>query len=979
MPLVGQDDLIGQIGIDTDVRNLVKLDQVTESDDSILDITKAAFSQENIIGSALVKNDLIEDVEVDESGALSRPLVPGFRFEDHIPPGYEAYAEMYAFTNNEDETKKVTQFIERRLEEQSILRRNGAAGIGAAMAAGILDPTILIPGVGALKGAKAAKIAKGALIGSATAGAAVSLQEASLQATQGDTRPIELSQGAILSAMMLGGIVGGGIGAMSKGVRSGATAAIDDALSDSPASIRVRPDGKLSAESVALQKNAEGLANLNENIAKLASGPEITRSISLRGVTAEFGTVRKVTNDLFDHNFIVGKELAGEARGEVFERALSVDQGKVIRLNSELRDAYKGYVGIPSDLGAFAKAKMQGKLSFSEFDQEIGKAMRRGDVHRIPQVQQAAQKLRKLMDEKATRLQELGLLGDDLDPKTASSYFMRRYRTGDIVENYDEFKGIVTDWLKEVNPGKSLEEIDDIAVNTIDNILGMGDQSLAMSDMATRMSQGSAKFTKERVFQIPDARIERFLDNRGSVVGSQYISQADSMIRLQEMLQRNGWDSVNDARKALRDEFQVRIDAATDPAERARLNKSLKKELDLMNNMFKISLGHFGTESGADSALRTLRKYQTYRLLGGVTLSSVPDMAMPVFKHGLPRTILDGYGTMARNLKASKLAKDQLKDFGIGLELEQNTLLRNLTDPDFKLGVRQSKLERAADSLSETFGKVTLMTYWNNMHKRIAGHMSSARTLRALSKTVLDEKEALRLRQLGIDEAMGKRINAQFKKYGEIQDGSYIGNYHKWTDKDAKKVFGQATLSDVDSTILTPSRGDLPEAALASELGKTIFQFKSFSSTATNKLLISGVQRRDAEMLQGLIGLVGMGAFTYTLKERIAGRTPEDDIDKLLIEGINRSGVTGLFGDYVMGLSNAFLGTQANSRYAGRSIEGLFLGPSADIVKDLGQAAVNATDGELTEADANKLRRMTPFNNVFYLRMLMNKLQEDED
>jgi hypothetical protein len=764
---------------------------------------------------------------------------------------------------------------------------------------------------------------------------------------------------------------------MSKAARQGSQVAVQDALSDTQAGIRISPEGRMSVASSDALKNAEGLARINENLAKLSGGPEISRSISLRGVTAEFGTVRKVTNDLFDHNFILNK---GQ-RGPVYERLLSVEQGKVIRLNSKIRGLYKSYAGINNDLGAAIKSKVESKLSFNEFDIEIGKAMRRGDVHPIPQVQDAARTLRSLMEEKVMKMQELGILDETLDPKTSTTYFMRKYKINDIVENYDEFKGIVSDWLKETNPDKALDEIDDITVTTIDNILGMGDQSLAMSDMATHMAAKGSKFTKGRVFLIPDERIEKFLDSRGSSVGSQYISQADSMIQMQELLQRNGWDSVQDARKALRDEFDGRIAETLDPAERTRLNKAFNKELDLMNSMFRISLGQYGSKTGADSALRTLRKYQTYRLLGGVTISSMPDLAMPIFKHGLPRAVLDGYSTMARNFKANKLAKDQLKDFGIGLELEQNTLLRNLTDPDFRLGVRQSRLEKVADAASETFGKVTLMTYWNNMNKRLAGHMSAARTLRALglTSTKRSAKESARLQQLGISDELGDRINAQFRKYGEIQDGSYIGNYHKWTDKEAKKVFGQATLSDVDSTILTPSRGDLPEAALSSELGKTIFQFKSFSSTATNKLLINGLQRRDAEVLQGVIGLIGLGAQTYIIKELVAGRDPDTDIDKLLIEGINRSGVTGLFGDYVMGLSNAFLGTQGSSRYAGRSIEGLFLGPSADIIKDLAQATVGVTDGDISDADARKIKRMLPFSNLFYMRLLMQKLQEESE
>ncbi|MHA2068564.1 MAG: hypothetical protein ACXABY_29735, partial [Candidatus Thorarchaeota archaeon] len=569
MPLVGQDDVIGQVTINDDIRNPVNMDSVMDPTDTLLDITKSAFSQENIIGSELTRREVLGEIQVDEGKGSARPLSREFRFENHIPQGYGQYAEMYAFTNNAEEAGKVTKFIDRRIQEESILRRNGATGIAAAVTAGIMDPTILIPGVGVLKGAKGARIAKGAATGAVTGGVAIGLQEAALQASQGATRPQEVSRNAVLAGIIFGGIMGSAIGVMSKGARAGSQAAVSDAVSDTQIGIRVSPEGKMTAEASGALKNAEGLARINENLAKWSGGPEISRSISLRGVTSEFGTVRKVTNDLFDHNFLLGKELAGEARGPVF-------------------------VGASTDVGAYAQSKMQGKLSFAEFDREIGKAMRRGDTHKIPQVQKAARELRSQMEEKVSKMQELGLLDETLDPKTSTTYFMRRYKTNDIVENYDEFKGIVSDYLKETNPGKTADEIDDIAINTIDNILGMGDQSLALSDMNTRMAAGNAKFTKERVFLIPDERIEKFLDNRGSTVGSQYLSQADSMIQLKEMLNRNGWESINDARKALRDEYDSLIKAAPDEKSRAKLNKEFRSALELMNNMFRISLGHYG-------------------------------------------------------------------------------------------------------------------------------------------------------------------------------------------------------------------------------------------------------------------------------------------------------------------------------------------------------------------------------------------------
>ena len=983
MPLVSQDYIVQQTDITSNQRNQVDLRDLEKHEDTISDITSAAFTLENSIAGSINEKSNLDGIPITRDDAVKRPLKE-FNFSNHIPTGYEQYANMYAYINDPEEAKKVTKHIDSLLEANAIRARNPVTGIVTSMAAGILDWPTLIPNLGAVGAAtKIGKVGRGALSVGGTAAATVGVQEYMLRSQQGDTRPMEVSGLAVASAAIFGGIIGGAAPLVPRLQRSMGEALTQDAVSDGTMRLNVSPDGKnISLEGIEQIKQTEGLARINETAAKWLAGPEFMRPLALRGVTGDFGTTRKVTNDLFDHRFIIGKEIGGQTRGDVYERLLLQGDIDRVQLNKSYSDLYQKYIGVPKTGGEITsaiKAQVQGKMSYADFDIEVGKAMRRGDVHAIPQVQAAARASREAMVPRLKELQDLGILDETLDPKTAMTYFTRRYNPDKIVSEYDTFSGIVKDYFKRTNPNMDDTGIDDLTTKTIDNILGIGDQNLALSDMLQNTAGGGGKFTKERVFLIPDADIEDFLDSRASSIIPQWLHESDALISMKKTLAKNNWETVNDARKSLRSEFETKLAATTDEAERRTLNKAFRKELGLTNDMFNIALGQYGEKS--NSALHALRKYNTWRMLGGMTVSAMPDIAMPIFKHGLPSAVIDGLGATARSIGKSKLAKDQLQDLAGYFELESSKILRNLSEPDYKYGGASSKFQRASNIVDDAFGKATLMSYWNNSFKRLGGHISFSRTIRSLksfSNGKLSNKDKLRLTNIGIGQEDYTRILKQFDTHGEVSSGSYIGNFHLWTDKRAKDVMSRALLTDVDSTVLTPRMADLPKFVQGSDIGRTIFQFKSFMATATNNIAIKGIQRRDAEVLQGVIGLLSFGALSYITKEQIAGREPNTDIDNLLIEGISRSGLGGITQEYIFGVTNAFFG-QYGSRYGGRSIQSLLGGPSADFLKDAAQTIINSTDGEVTDADAKRIQRMTPFGNLFYIRLLMTKLKGNEE
>lgn len=233
-----------------------------------------------------------------------------------------------------------------------------------------------------------------------------------------------------------------------------------------------------------------------------------------------------------------------------------------------------------------------------------------------------------------------------------------------------------------------------------------------------------------------------------------------------------------------------------------------------------------------------------------------------------------------------------------------------------------------------------------------------------------------------INPDLASRIATQFAEHGETQDGVLLAKAGNWTDRQAIDAFRSAIVRDVDRIVVTPGQ-DKP-LWMSTELGKTVGQFKSFGISSMQKTTLAGLQQRDAAVLNGLMVMMGLGAFTYWAKETIAGREVSDNPAQWAVEAFDKSGMSGYLMEFNnisekatrgrVGLS-AFTGEQV-SRYASRNVTGAFLGPSADAVADIFQVSGSIFAGDTTKSDLRRARQLLPMQNLFYTRWLFNQVEE---
>jgi hypothetical protein len=164
-----------------------------------------------------------------------------------------------------------------------------------------------------------------------------------------------------------------------------------------------------------------------------------------------------------------------------------------------------------------------------------------------------------------------------------------------------------------------------------------------------------------------------------------------------------------------------------------------------------------------------------------------------------------------------------------------------------------------------------------------------------------------------------------------------------------------------------------------------IFQFKTFAAAAHHKILISDLQYRDAAALNGFLMSVAFGTAAYGAKQLVAGREISTDPKKLIVESLDRSGAFGYMWDVnnmmekfsrgEVGVSK-LIGAPPMSRYAARNISGAILGPSIGTAEDIFAIGGAAFSGEFTDAERRKAIQMIPGQNLFYMRGLLEVLED---
>lgn len=540
----------------------------------------------------------------------------------------------------------------------------------------------------------------------------------------------------------------------------------------------------------------------------------------------------------------------------------------------------------------------------------------------------------------------------------------------------------------EYKSGRDFEaqDYDDIAAQIAQRIKGSPGGRLPYD---WKMGEGTAKVGKvsalrgplrNRTFQIDDEIIEEFLENDIEVLGARYLQQTAADI---ELTRKFGNVDMVDQIQAVNREYRDKANGITDPKKRAKLEKERNADIRDLNGMRDRMRGVYGfQEDNIWTRIgRSSRDLNYLRLLGGVTISSFPDVARIVMAEGFAKTFSKGLAPLISNTKNFKIAASEAKSWGIGTDV----LMAGKSDVIADVGDYVSggtAVERALRSGANNFGKINFLDRWTSGMKQLHAVTMQTSIFDGLSKGKYDK----RLGRLGIDEQAANDMMAQVVKHGKNEDGVWITGAKNWDRPDLERMWGVAMRKESDRVIIMP--GQEKPLFMSSEMGKTIGQFRSFILSATQRVFIAGVQNQDHNTMGGIISLVGMGAFSYVIKQQLAGREVSEDPAVWITEGIDRSGVLGIVGEInntiekissnSVGL-RSLLGISAQaSRLVSVSVAESMLGPSLGSLLSTTVAASNAlsSSGPMTDSDIRTLRRLIPLQNLSGVNKIFDEIEK---
>jgi hypothetical protein len=993
------------------INKLTNLAEAPEDEDpSALEIASALWRQENTIGSFVNQESGLPDGVDDQS----------FNPYDYLSEGEKLdkkFVSHAALADTVDEIEAVRKQYARETTDRETIQKGGAmsflVGLGVV---GIADPINLIPIGGAIaKTYKAGNsILDAAVVTGSVATASTAVTEAALHQSQ-LTRTYGESAINLGAAALLGGVLGAGGKALANSLDASAIGGIVDSMDVEP-KVKTGDDSVLSPEYRATPKEksvgaAQRVADV-EVSGKAAKG--LVKALGFdplsRTITSDNPFTRIVANRLAENPI----KMDGDIVTAVESRA-KIHDGKYATALQNHLDIYRQY------------RKNGGRLRRRQFNEEVARAMR-NEESAIPEALQSANNWRtELYNPIKDDLVELGLLPEDVSVGTAVGYLNRRWNKGKVSANLPKFIDTTAKWLRDEDvrlrdeatkaeadiaeatgaERTRLQEIIDRAERKEAKDLTDEDYQRIAEQIAQRIQgtpdgrlpydwkigEGSANNNlngtvglrgplKSRTFQIPDNMVEEFLDNDIEDLGRYYLRNTATDM---EIVREFGDLDLTIQKKEILDWYTEAQRTAKTEKERIKLKKQADADIRDITAMRDRMRGVYAQPDPDNvwvRAGRVSRNLNYMRFMGGVVASSVPDVARIFMAEGIGKTFSKGLLPLARNINSFKVSSAEAKRYGVGVDALMGGRSQIISDvADYTQP--NTAFERGIQYATDNFGRVNLMDYWTTGVKQLHAVTMQNSVIDGLLKGQVDK----RLARLGIDAGNAQAMAAELKKHATKVDGVWLSNARNWDSPELERLWGAAIRKESDRVIVVP--GQEKPLFMSTELGKTIFQFRSFMFASTQRMTIAALQAQDHNALAGVLMLTTLGMMSYSFKQWDAKREIAEDPVELVIEGIDRSGALG----GIMEINNTLEKLSSNNfgmrpllgvdipaaRFASRSMSENLLGPTFGSFLDTSLRVANAGLAEdgWNESDTRALRRLIPYQNLTFIRQAFDRIEEE--
>jgi len=500
------------------------------------------------------------------------------------------------------------------------------------------------------------------------------------------------------------------------------------------------------------------------------------------------------------------------------------------------------------------------------------------------------------------------------------------------------------------------------------------DNGFIVSDIFSLMKTYYRQVTPDILFTL------KYGDPNG--LGYKYIDEANSMTFPGLMQVAN--------------EYNLKAVRAKNKEAKAKIIKERNQVLEDLEAGVELVRGTYGLPADPHAwtsrAMRTMKHYNALTMLTGF-FAATADVARIAMTSGIQRgfkTQFEMWSDMLSSKKTGifKAGKKEAQSFAEAVDMVTGQRAMLFSDIGDMFGMT-SKIEGMMGKTANfNFMYVNLMSRWTEFMKSAASVTIGSRILEdsvKWGKGTLADKNKTKLAASGIDEAMAKKIASEFDKHGTKLKYNFMANTAEWTDDAAKQSFGAALNKDINVTIVTPGKGDTP-LFMNYELASTIVQFKKFAMAATQRMLLRGMQEKDMDFLFGSLLLMGTGMLVdavYTELRFGKDYSKKSFTDKLL-SAFDRSGLGGIYVDVnrsIEALTDNRIGIRpllGEGKPYGSSMKSKvgLIGPSASQIYNIFDIMYDVGGNKYNHYTARNVRRLIPFQNVWYLDWLFDDIEK---
>ena len=595
----------------------------------------------------------------------------------------------------------------------------------------------------------------------------------------------------------------------------------------------------------------------------------------------------------------------------------------------------------------------------------------------------------------------------------AKNYINRVWLRDQVSSRWDEFKLLVYPMIKRRNP-----KLTDKQINTI-----IDSVKQAQPFVRFDRTKSTNPLTISRNFRTRELRLnpadeailaeKGFIETDVFVLQRLYFNSVAPDIELTKvfgdpMVSGFKWTEGSSYLKGIKQVNEVYDDLiknATNKKTKAKLKKEQKEVIEDLEASRDLLRGTYGLPDDPQRAfsrgVRMAKIYNSMTMLTGF-LAAVPDVARILMTSGINRGFRTSWDLFTNGIgkELGKLSQHQAFLSGEALDMVLGSRAMSMYDLENAFGVF-NKFEKGTSSMSNVyFTYINLMNPWNTLVKSWASAVNGTRIIEEsfnLVNGTISSVNKAKLLNAGIDIKSAEVIVEQYTKHGLGKGANpaewkhvRIANTELWDDeaRAVADVFHSALGKDINITIVTPGKGDVP-LWFNKEMGGVIVQFKKFAMGATQRMLLRGMQEGDMSFFGGVLMLLASGAMVDAIRTKSFDRsyTKKPFGDKL-VNAFDRSGLGGVYSDInniIERMGNNKIGLRpllgAGRPYSSYTQKNLMSGfgvggPSASQFALIADLLFDWGKGTHNHYTARNVRRLIPFQNVWYLDSLFDQVEK---